>query len=112
MQSTLQQEVICNRFSVTPSPCATSHKVGIARNVREGVLPINGVRVTPDGDATGWYIWAGGKMSDDPDFFVPLHVEHMAEWCPIAIPYLSLPTGWRFQIAPDYEDAWFDPEVR
>ena len=50
-------------------------------------------------------------MSEDPHFFVPLHTRHVQEWCPSALPYLALPPGWRFQIAPGYEDVWFDEEV-
>jgi len=34
-------------------------KVGIARNVTSGLMPINGLRHPPEGDTTGWYIWAG-----------------------------------------------------
>jgi len=50
-------------------------------------------------------------LSDDPDFFRPLHVEHVAEWCPEVQPYLALPPGWRFLIAPGHEDVWFDPAL-
>lgn len=104
------QESVCNRFGVTPCACPSNLKVGISRNVREGVLPINGVRMAPEGDTTGWYIWAG-DWSDDPAFFDPLHVEHLDRWCAAVVPYLLLPVGWRFQIAPDYEDVWFDSEI-
>jgi hypothetical protein len=106
-----QQESICSRFGAEIVACPNGLKVGVSRNVREGILPINGVRVQPERDTTGWYIWAG-EWSDDPAFFVPLHVDHLAEWCPSAIPYLLLPPGWRFQVAPNHEDVWFDSEVQ
>lgn len=106
-----QQYAVCRRFGAVPSPCVATFKVGISPNVKEGILPINGLRVKAAGDTTGWYIWAGDTMSDDPDFFVPLHVAHLVQWCPETIPYLSLPTGWRFQIAPGHEDVWFDAEL-
>lgn len=86
-------------------------KVGVARNVKSGQSPINGVRCRPESGTTGWYLWAGEMMSDAPDFFVPLHVSHLEEWCPDVLPYLELPPGWRFLIAPDHEDVWFDPDV-
>jgi hypothetical protein len=86
-------------------------KVDIARNIKSGALPINGVRCLPEKDTTGWYIWAGETMSEDPDFFVPLHLSHLADWCADVLPYLELPPGWRFLIAPGHEDVWFDPEV-
>ena len=50
-------------------------------------------------------------MSEDPDCFASLHANHMAEWCPDAEPYLALPPGWRFLIAPRHEDVWFDPSL-
>jgi hypothetical protein len=80
--------------------CPSHLKVGIARNVREGLQPLNGLRINPSSDTTGWYFWAGQEKSDDPDFFLPLHVEHLKTWCPEVLPYLSLPPGWRFLIAP------------
>jgi hypothetical protein len=106
-----EQADICKRFGVEPCAAPENLKVGIARNVRAGELPINGSRCAPEGDTTGWYIWAGGEMSEDPDFFQPLHVSHLGQWCPSILPYLALPPGWRFQIAPDHEDVWFDEEL-
>lgn len=50
-------------------------------------------------------------MSEEADFFLPLHVEHVGQWCPEVEPYLALPPGWRFLIAPGYEDVWFDPTL-
>lgn len=41
----------------------------------------------------------------------PLHVAHLGEWCPDAMPYLALPPGWRFLLAPDHEEIWFDPSL-
>jgi hypothetical protein len=105
------QRRICEKYEVHPSPAPAGLKVGIARNVREGLLPINGLRHRPEGDTTGWYIWAGGEPSNDPDFFEPLHVEHLTEWCPDVIPYLQLPPGYRFLIAPGHEDVWNDPSL-
>jgi len=106
-----QQESVCSRFGARIVNCFNGSIVGVSRNIREGVVPINGVRVQPNGNTTGWYIWAA-DWSDDPEFFVPLHVDHLAEWCPMAIPYLLLPPGWRFQVAPNHEDVWFDSEVQ
>ncbi|TWT34795.1 immunity protein Imm33 domain-containing protein [Blastopirellula retiformator] len=107
---TERQWAVCEQFSATPMPCPLNLKVGIAQNVREGVEPLNGLRVKPIGDTTGWFIWAG-EWSDDPSYFVPLHVEHLVSWCPQVIPYLQLPIGWRFLLAPSFEDVWFDREL-
>lgn len=86
-------------------------KLGISCNVREGIQPINGLRHPPSGDTSGWYIWAGVELSDDEDFFQPLHVEHVEEWCPGIGKYLGLAPGWRFLIAPGHEDVWFDQSL-
>lgn len=88
-------------------PTAAS-KVGIARNVGSGQQPLNGLRHSETATTCGWYLWAGEVLSEDADFFEPLHVEHLADRCPEVLPYLSLPPGWRFLIAPGYEDVWLD----
>jgi hypothetical protein len=106
-----QQIAICRRFSVDPCPVAIQDKLGIAANVREHVLPINGMRISPEVGTCGWFIWAGNVLSQAPDFFEPIHVHHINEWCPAAVPYLALPPGWRFLIAPGHEDVWFDDSL-
>jgi hypothetical protein len=103
-----EQLAICTRFGVTAVPSPGEFKVGIAHNVKEGLQPLNALRHPPEGDTTGWYIWAGGEPDDDPEFFEPLHVSHLAKWCPEIVPYLLLPPGSRVLIAPGYEDVWED----
>jgi hypothetical protein len=80
-------------------------------NLRDKIVPVNGLRHPPKGDTTGWYLWGGADITDDPDFFKPLHVEHLSDWCPEALKYLGLPPGWRFLIAGDYEDVWYDASL-
>lgn len=108
---TLMQRELCERYGVGFVAALKHLKVGIAHNVRDRLLPINGLRHPPEGDTTGWYIWAGEEPSNDPDFFVPIHVEHLIEWCPDAIRFLGLPPGWRFLVAHDYEDVWEDQSL-
>jgi len=86
----------------------TELKVGISANVQDEITPINGLRHPPKGDTTGWYIYAGLAISPEPDFFKPLHVD---DWCPQIIKYLGLPPGWRFLVAGDHEDVWFDESL-
>ncbi|SRR6266511_1767960 len=102
------QRLVCARFGASPFPALPGYKVGVARNVGGSILPINGLRHSPSPGTTGWFIWAGGEPSPDDDFFQPVHLEHLAELCPTALPYLALPPGWRFQIAPGHEDVWPD----
>jgi hypothetical protein len=103
------QQKLCARFGAEFYGIDLNQKVGISKNVRDGLVPLNGVRHPPTSDTSGWYIWSGIEQSKDPDFFVPLHGFHLPQWIPIALPYLGLPPGWGFVVAPNYEDVWFDP---
>lgn len=103
----LQQD-LCERLGVPPEPSPAGFKVGVGRTVGSGLLPLNGLRHRPAGDTTGWYIWAGPDLPGDGAFFQPVHVEHLTDICPEALPYLGLPPGWRFLLAPGQEDVWED----
>jgi hypothetical protein len=106
-----EQRRVCERFGVVFVPSPPHLKVGIAEDARSRLRPLNGLRHVPEGDTTGWYIWAGESLSRDADYFQPLHVAHLDERCPAVIPYLGLPPGWRFLLAENYEDVWFDPDL-
>jgi len=110
-QLAVAQHETCEKYGAEFCPARPSEKLGIADNVRGSVLPINGLRHPPVGDTSGWYVWAGEELSADTDFFKPLHIEHLEEWCPRVQKYLGLAPGWRFLIADEYEDVWFDPEL-
>jgi hypothetical protein len=103
------QEEVCSRFGVAGRRPGAGEKLGIAL-ATIGKFPINGLRIRAAGTC-GWFIWAGGEVSTDPDFYQPLHVKHIAEYLPSVEPYLSLPPGYRFQIADGHEDVWFDPAL-
>ena len=107
----LAQKKLCKKNNISYYPSPMDLKVGIALNVKDGIVPINCLRHQPEGDITGWYIWAGDELSDDPDFFKPLHVKHLSEWCSEIQKYLGLPPGWRFLLAGDYEDIWYDKSL-
>jgi hypothetical protein len=85
--------------------------VGIAENVKSGLLPINGLRHPPRGDTTGWYIWAGKDLDQSDNFFSPLHAEHVSSWSILVEKFLALPAGWRFLTDGEYDDVWFDPDL-
>lgn len=103
-----KQEAVCKTFGSSFVMSPIDLKIGIADNVQEGKLPINGLRHPLEGDTTGWYIWAGEEFSNDADFFKPMHVEHFYSLYPHVAKYLGLAPGWRFLIADDYEDVWED----
>ena len=103
-----RQRDICERYGAGFMPPEDTYKVGISQGVLLGDRPLNGLRHPPDSGTTGWFIWAGSELSDEPDFFRPLHLYHLLEECPAVLPYLALPPGWRFLVADGYEDVWFD----
>lgn len=74
------------------------------------MMPIHGLRHPAENGTNGWYIWAG-EWEDIEDFFLPLHVDHIRSHLPAVEQYLALPPGWRFLIAKDYEDVWFDASL-
>jgi hypothetical protein len=104
------QKSICDKYGTILFNTPDFLKVGISLNVKDGVFPIHGLRHPEEGDTSGWYIWAG-EYSEDPDFFKPLHIIHLNEWCPEIIKYLGLPPGWRFMYAPNHEDVWEDKSL-
>ena len=95
------------RWTGMPDP---NEKVGIAVATL-GRLPLNGLRHLPADGTCGWYIWGGEELSQQPGFFEPLHVAHLAEICPAVLPYLPLAPGSRFLLADDHEDIWSDSAI-
>jgi hypothetical protein len=110
-RTTSLQHKTCMRFGAKCAPVAPGSKAGVALQT-QGQLPLNGLRHPPEGDTCGWYLWWGDELDQTNDhFFQPLHVEHLDEYCPEAIPYLWLPPGWRIQVAPGHEDVWFEEKL-
>jgi hypothetical protein len=105
-----QQLAMCNRYAVPCMPAEPESKVGFALRT-QGQLPLNGLRHPPQGDTNGWYLWYGEELSDDPTFFAPLHTKHLQVCCPEALKFLGLPPGYRFLVAGDYVDVWFDESL-
>src|SRR5258708_7426017 len=105
------QQIICVKYGAEFLESDLDEKLGIALNVRDKLVSINGLRYKPENGTCGWYIWADKGFSEDPDFFVPIHVRHIDEWNPELKKYLGLGPGWRFLIAEGYEDVWFDQSL-
>lgn len=105
------QHELCRRYDADFFPTDPESKVGIAENVRNGLLPLNGMRHPEAEGISGWYLWAGQDLCQVDDFFKPMHAKHLSDWCPQIQKYLALPPGWRFLVAGDYEDVWFDESL-
>jgi hypothetical protein len=102
-----KQKAVCDQHEAGFHPPALDSQVGIAIETLH-LQPLNGMRIAPEGGVCGWYLWAGGEPSDAVDFYKPLCVEHLAEYCPAALPFLALPPGWRFLTDGEYVEVWYD----
>ena len=105
------QLAVCRQHGVQPHPPETTQNCGWSPTAAPGALPLNGLRHPPTDTTSGWYFWGGDRWSDAVDFFQPLCVAHLLERCPDVVPYLALPPGWRFLLAPGYVDVWYDPSL-
>lgn len=106
-----RQKELCKKYDIEWYASPPDIKIGISKNINDGTMPINGLRHPPENGTAGWYVWAG-EYADDPNFFDPLHIEHLQEKFPMILKYLGLPPGWRFQIDDKgYEDIWFDEKL-
>lgn len=106
-----QQRELCREFGTRFEPPSPGSKVGIAIQTLDR-LPIHGVRLPPTESTCGWFIFAGNEWSDADDFYQPLCVEHLPNYCPSVVPFLALPPGWRFLTDGNgYIDVWRDEEV-
>lgn len=107
-----QQRALCDRYGSEFWLTADDDKVGATQTVRGDAQPVHGLRHRPEPGTTGWFLWAGdADVPQEDDAFAPLHVHHLEEWRPEVVPYLGLGPGWRFIVAPGYEDVWFDESL-
>ena len=89
--------------------CNPEDKVGLAIQSL-GKKPIHGLRHKAGVNISGWYIWCG-DYSESDDFFEPIHFKHLEVYLHEILPFMSLPTGYRFLKDGNYEDVWFDNEI-
>ena len=102
-----EQREVCARFGAPYEPIDPETKVGVDRRLLDGEQPFNGLRHAPEKDTNGWYLWGSDRFPAD-DGFVPSHAGHLVDDRPEVVPYLALPPGWRFLIAPAWVDVWED----
>lgn len=105
-----QQERLCADFKCECVPVNPSSKLGFALDTKDRV-PMNGLRHPPQGDTNGWYVWGGEDFPIADDAFTPIHVIHLFDYRPEVIKFLGLPPGYRFLVAGDYVEVWFDSSL-
>ena len=102
------QKEVCERHGVQFSPRPPGTRLGIALQSLK-CTPTWGIRYQPSDGTNGWYIWAG-DFSEADDFFQSLCVDHIGDYCPIALPFLALPPGWAFHTDGKETRVWYDRE--
>ena len=105
------QRELCQKYQAGCEPPDLGLKLGISKDFFSGKMPLNGLRHPPEGDTCGWYLWAGEVFPDADDAFESLHIVHLVERDSDVTKYFGLAPGWRFLMAGDYEDVWFDPKL-
>lgn len=103
-----EQREICRRYGAEFLEAPFSLKLGLACDLEVDQFPLHGLRHPPENGTCGWFIWTGELETNDPEFFAPVHVSYLDEELPLVLPHLGLAPGWRFLLAPRYEDVWFD----
>jgi hypothetical protein len=73
MQMFEKEIAICRRFRSSVQTPGPEQKVGIALSTLS-LKPLNALRHQPEGGTCGWYIRGGEELSQDPEFFQPVHV--------------------------------------
>jgi len=104
------QRALCKQYAAEYMAASGDSKTGFAVTTK-GMLPINGLRHPSTEDTSGWYIWCGEQFSEASDFFSPLHTYHLYEDYPEIAKLLGLPPGYRFLLAGDYLDVWYDASL-
>jgi len=104
------QKAFCRQSGAAYFPSLGESKLGFALSTK-GRVPLNGLRHPPQGDTNGWYLWCGETFSEAADFFQPFHTRHVYDEYPACAKLLGLPPGYRFLLAGDYLDVWYDASL-
>lgn len=105
-----QQKEICTKYGATYVPANFESIAGVSKGLGISASPVHGLRHPPQGTTSGWFIWAG-EYSNSDAFFEPVHISHLIDMHPAVVKFLGLGPGWRFLIAGDHIDVWFDKSI-
>jgi hypothetical protein len=106
----LSQRALCSQYGASFARTLPEEKLGFALGTA-GLKPINGLRHPVSAGTSGWYIWCGQAFSESAEFFDPLHASHIYAIMPDIGRLLGLPAGYRFLLAGEYLDVWYDEKL-
>ena len=112
-----QQRLLCRQEGCIYHPSESDSILGLAI-ATIGKLPVTGLRRMPLVDANGWHVWCGDHplAYDDflrlpQNFFSHITPRELIAHCPEAVKFLGLPPGYRFLVAGDHIDIWYDGDI-
>jgi hypothetical protein len=106
----LPQSNTCRRFRAEFEPPKPDQKVAISVGVLDGDIPVWGVRYVAPPHMSGWYLTTERFSGNVADLTVE-HLYHVTARRADLVPFLALPTGFRFAVTHNGADAAFDQDV-
>jgi len=105
-----EQRAFCAKQGVQHVASLPESRLGFAKSTK-GKIPINGLRHPEKCETSGWYLWCGENYSEAADFFDALCAKHVYQDYPEIRKLLGLPAGYRFLLAENYCDVWYDAHL-
>lgn len=100
------------RYGAIPEEVDDELKIVLHASATADAVPLNGLRHPGEDGTSGWYVWGGEQdVPLDGKTYHMMHQIHLEEEFPKILDYLALRPGWRFLIAPGYEDVWYDESL-
>lgn len=103
------QQECCENFKAQYTPVDEEQLVVISDGVYEG-LPLEGVRYPSPDHMSGWWLTTD-KYNGNTESLKTVHFSHIIEYLPRVAIYMALPSGFRFMLGGEDENAWFDKNV-
>ncbi len=95
---------LADRLNIKLVPPVSHSLMAISWLFNPAVPPFVGTRGDPKHKSSGWHLWSGDPHDDSRlDRHNLVHAHHLVDALPEIAPYLALPSGYSFAIAPGTE---------
>lgn len=105
-----EQKQLCSSVGASFAPPHASDFAAVSKGVLEGGMLLEGVRYPARHGQSGWYLTTDLYNGDSSTLKV-MHLEHVTAARPDLIALIGLPFGYRFEVSPEGQAIWYDPEV-